>query len=219
MKGRYSAGCAVRCPRVASGGRSHIRRRFLLATGGDDLIDLTAGDHQRVKATSQAIETHLATLRRTPLLIGAIAEHLLEEQLRARPRPNDWSLVELLAHLHACAEVWSDDIERMLALDAPSFKKPHPRQLMRRHQVPTFAESARAFAHLREQLLARLQPLGSDQWERSSTINGRRHTVYTQTRRMALHEVAHDDQIRETCRLIAGPQAASSLAAVPQGTQ
>ena len=47
-----------------------------------------------MKATSQAIETHLATLRRTPLLIGAIAEHLREEQLRARPRPNDWSLVE-----------------------------------------------------------------------------------------------------------------------------
>src|SRR5215204_1703580 len=135
MKGRSSAGCAVRCPRVASGGRSHIRRRFLLAT-----------------------------VRRTPLLIGAIAEHLREEQLRARPRPNDWSLVELLAHLHACAEVWSDDIERMLALDAPSFEKPHPRQLMRHHQVPPFAQSARAFAHLREQLLTRLQPLGSDQW-------------------------------------------------------
>ena len=91
-----------------------MRRRFLLATGGDDLIDLTAGDHQRVIATSQAIETHLSTLRRTPLLIGAIAEHPREEQLRARLRPNDWSLVELLAHLQACAEAAGYSVVREL---------------------------------------------------------------------------------------------------------
>ena len=169
-----------------------------------------------MKAAAQEIQTHLSTLRRTPLLIGALADQLHEEQLRARPFPNDWSLVEQLAHLHACAEIWGDDIKGMLELDASSFEKPHPRRLMRHYQVPPFAESARTFTELRERLLACLQPLRQDQWERSATINGRRHTVYTQTRRMALHEAAHVDQMRETWRIIAGPNPLSSRTAASQ---
>ena len=105
----------------------------------------------------------------------------------------------------------------MLALEVPAFSNPHPRTQMRRHQVPPFTDTARAFADLRTGLLARLQPLEPDQWERSATINGRRHTVFTQTRRMALHEASHADQLRDTCRLIAGPQLASSLAAKLHG--
>jgi hypothetical protein len=129
-----------------------------------------------------------------------------EEHLRFRPLPNEWSLVELLAHFHACAEIWGDDIERMLAFDTPRFTKPHPRQAMQsgRYRLPPFAESAHTFADLRERLMARLQSLGPDQWERGATINGRSHTVYTHTRRMAQHEAAHADQIRQACRVIVG---------------
>jgi hypothetical protein len=159
-----------------------------------------------VKATSEEIDAHLATLHQTPLLIGFVAGQLSEAQLRLRPLPGDWSLVEILAHLHACAEVWSDDIERMLALDAPRFSKPHPRRVMlsSRHQDPTFAESARSFAELRERLISRLQALRPEQWERSATISGRDHTVFSRTRGMALHEARHADQIRDACRAIAG---------------
>jgi hypothetical protein len=159
-----------------------------------------------MKATAREIEVHVATLCQTPLLIGSVAERLCEEQLRVRPLPDGWSLVDLLAHLHACAEIWGDDIERMLTLEAPRFSKPHPRQVMGsdRHQLPSFAESARAFAVRREQLIARLRTLEPDQWERGATINGRGHTVFTHTRRMALHEAVHAEQIRELRRVIAG---------------
>jgi hypothetical protein len=154
-----------------------------------------------LKATSQEIAIHLATLRQTPLHISSVAEQLSEEQLRVRPLPKDWSLVDHLAHLLACAEIWGDDIERMLGLDTPRFEKPHPNNVMRQHQMPPFAESARAFADLRTGLIARLQALDPNQWERSAIINGRHHTVYTQTRRTALHEAVHADQIREACRV------------------
>ena len=157
-----------------------------------------------MKATSKEIATHLATLRQTPLLIGTVAEQLREEQLRARPGPKEWSLVEHLAHLHACAEIWSDDIERMLAHDTPMFEKPHPNTVMTRHQTPPFVETTRAFTDLRERLIARLQTLAPDQWQRSAIINGRRHTVFTQTRRMALHEAAHTEQIREARKVMSG---------------
>lgn len=159
-----------------------------------------------MKATPAEIDTHLATLRQTPLLITSIAEQMPEEQLRLQPLPTAWSLVDLLAHIHACAEVWGDDIERMLTLDSPKFTKPHPRKVMlsSRHQEPPFADSARAFATLREGLLSRLETLGLDQWERGATIDGRNHTIFTQTRRMALHEATHAEQIRDACRVIAG---------------
>jgi len=147
-----------------------------------------------VKATPKEIATHLATLRQTPRLISSVAEQLPEDRLRTRPRPDHWSLVEHLAHLNSCAEIWSDDIERMVELDTPAYEKPHPNTLKKRHQVPPFAESARAFTDLRDRLIALLQSLEPDQWERDAII---RHTVFSQTRRMALHEAVHADQMRD----------------------
>lgn len=174
----------------------------MAATGEDDSAQTANGDRKLVKATSREIETHLATLRQTPILISSVAEQLREDRLRLRPDPKGWSLVDHLSHLLACAEIWSDDIEYMLEHDTPELTKPHPNKAMPRHQLQQFAESARVFAALRERLIARLQSLGLDQWERSAIINGRRHTVYTQTRRMALHEADHAGQISEIWRAI-----------------
>jgi hypothetical protein len=152
-----------------------------------------------MRFSPREINTHLATLQETPLLIGSGSEALAESHLRTSLEPGDWTLFEHLVHLSACAEIWGDDIAQMLALDGPSFTKPHPNTVMRSPRLleRSFAELARAFAVLRDRLLEMLRPLGPEQWERGATINGRYHTVYTQTRRMALHETAHTVQIRE----------------------
>jgi hypothetical protein len=152
-----------------------------------------------MKATPGEIETHLATLAETPGFIAEVCAGLGEAELRLAPVPGEWSLVELLAHLHACAEVWGDDIRMMLTCDAPRLHKPHPRQVMKqdRFLTPSFADSFIDFSSLRVRLLGELKSLDFDQWERGATINQRWHTVFTHARRMALHESVHREQFRQ----------------------
>jgi hypothetical protein len=169
-----------------------------------EIVDVTDVEPRLVRSAAPEIEAHLATLRQTPRVIDSVAERLTEQQLRLRIPSGAWSRVEVLAHLHACAVIWGDDIERMLAQDSPRFTKPHPRREMQsgRYLEPTFADSAHAYAVLRGRLIEILEPFGPEQWDRGATINGRGHTVYTHVRRLALHETAHAEQIRETCRVI-----------------
>ena len=158
-----------------------------------------------MRSTAREIAAHLATLRETPRIIAPIAEQASEAQARSRPAPGAWSLVEQLAHLCSCAETWGDDVERMLAQDEPRYTKPHPRKTMLSQRLlePTFAASAREFTGFRDRLLALLEPLGPAQWERGAVIAVRRHTVYTQTRRMALHEAEHAGQFAAAWQAVA----------------
>ena len=151
-----------------------------------------------MRATTREIAAHLAMLWETPRIIVTVAEQASEAQARHRPSPGAWSLFEQLAHLRACAEIWGDDIERMLAQDEPKYAKPHPRRVMQSDRLvePAFVASARVFADLGARLLALLKPLAQEQWERGAIIDRRHYTVYTQTRRMAMHEAAHAGQIR-----------------------
>ena len=61
-------------------------------------------------------------------------------------------------------------------------------------EVP-FAESFQAYVLQRENLLRVLKALPFEDWERSAVIFGRKHTVFTQARRMAKHEAEHAKQI------------------------
>ena len=157
-----------------------------------------------MKTSPAEIEIHLETLRQTPKVFARLAADFTETQLRLRPSPDEWSLQEILAHLHACAEVWGDDIERMIALDGTRFTKPHPRKVMvlERHTLPPFADAIVTFDALRKHQLTHLQELEIDYWDRGATINGRHHTVYSQVRRMALHEAVHIGQLDATAEIV-----------------
>src|SRR5262249_45036243 len=58
-----------------------------------------------------------------------------------------------------------------------------------------FRPSLRAFILQREELLDVLQKLPFDAWSRKADIGGRNHTVFSQARRMALHEIEHCVQL------------------------
>lgn len=47
----------------------------------------------------------------------------------------------------------------------------------------------------RSKFLSRLVSLHLDEWGRIGVIKGKKHTVYSQARRMALHEFIHLEQI------------------------
>jgi hypothetical protein len=58
-----------------------------------------------------------------------------------------------------------------------------------------FQHSFQAFALQREELLNVLRELPFKDWEKTAIINGRTHSLFTQVRRMALHETEHCRQI------------------------
>jgi hypothetical protein len=58
-----------------------------------------------------------------------------------------------------------------------------------------FHASFDVFSRQRAELLAKLANLLPEDWSRSAVIRGRTHTVFSETRRMALHEADHWAQI------------------------
>jgi hypothetical protein len=153
-----------------------------------------------MRPTPNAIAQIMDILGETPRRIAQACDGVADGRLVERPVARSWSVLENLAHLRACADVWGASIEQMLAVDGATRRKLSPRTYMRKtnYLQLEFRVSLDAFAGQRESLLARLGSLDLDAWNRSATIDGRTHTVYTQARRMALHERDHLDQIEET---------------------
>jgi len=150
-----------------------------------------------MKATPTKIEEMLRLLAETPLRIETSCNALDEAQLHLKPDKKSWSANDILAHLRACADVWGDTIQAMLREDEPVLAHISPRTWLKRTNYPDlpFAESFESFAHQRQELLQTLNDLAFAEWSRGATIKNRRHTVFSQARRMALHEVTHCQQL------------------------
>lgn len=148
-----------------------------------------------------SIEQILAILTETPQRIAALSAGLSEGQLHARPEPGEWSANEVLAHLRACADVWGDCMALILAEDEPTIQAVHPRTWIKKtdYGQQAFASSLQAFTAQRADLLAVLESLAPQAWEREATVTGagkpRVWTVYGYARRLARHEEPHVEQI------------------------
>ena len=66
-----------------------------------------------------------------------------------------------------------------------------------RYAELSFVESFQAYSLQRANLLRVLKDLPLEDWEKSALIFERKHTVFSQARRMAKHEVEHIAQIEE----------------------
>lgn len=155
-----------------------------------------------MKATPREVQEILETLADVPRRLTKASANTDESRLRLKPEPSAWSAVDVLAHLRACADVWGDSIEAMLAEEEPKIPYRHPRQWVKRTDYPQldFSVSLKAFVRQRKSLLKILNSLAFEQWERGAQIQGRRHTIFTQARRMAQHEVEHCGQVERLCK-------------------
>jgi hypothetical protein len=150
-----------------------------------------------MKATAAEIEKHLKRLEETPRWIDGVTENVDPGRLHQRPTQKSWSVHDILAHLRSCADVWGSTIDAMLAQDHPTLPDVHPRRWIQTTdylELP-FPESFQAFVRQRRKLLIMLKNLSFDDWSRVAIIGGRRHTVFTQARRMAKHEKEHCEQM------------------------
>jgi hypothetical protein len=74
----------------------------------------------------------------------------------------------------------------------------HPRKWIKTtspYTTQSFANSLEVFTLRRAALLIILRALSPADWAREGRITGKSHTVYSQVRRMVLHESGHCDQI------------------------
>ena len=150
-----------------------------------------------MKATLAEVQEYLKLLGETTLRITSITRHVDESRLRAKPGRDEWSANDILAHLRSCADVWGNQIDKMIAKDNQKLPYAHPRQWIKKtnyRELP-FNESFQAYKAQRRKLLKMLKELSFEDWERRATIKGREHTVFTHVRRMARHEDVHCDEI------------------------
>jgi hypothetical protein len=150
-----------------------------------------------MKAARADIEINLKLLEETPRRLAKITKSVDEMQLQRRTEKQPWSANDIIAHLRSCVDVWGDSIERMLAEENPTVPYRHPRQWIKKtnYLELAFHESFPVFAKQRKKLLKILKSLTFEDWSRAALIKGHEHTVFTQVRRMALHENVHCEQI------------------------
>jgi hypothetical protein len=151
-----------------------------------------------MKITPAEIEKYLALLDEFPRTVAARTVGLSEAQLRWSPDKKDWSIVEVLAHLRACAEIWSFTMYAMLTENKPVFPLLDECRWAKAARYATFEfqPAFQSFCLQRQELLVVLKTLDLENWARSANIEGRNHTVFSQARRMALHETEHLNQIQ-----------------------
>lgn len=150
-----------------------------------------------MKTTPAEIENYLKLLEETPRRLTRLTKSFDEARLQQRIVKENWSVNDILAHLRACADVWGDSIERMLAEENPTVPYRLPRQWIKKTDYPQlpFHESLQVFTAQRKKLLKALKRLSIEDWSRAATIKGREHTVFAQVRRMAKHEDVHCEQV------------------------
>jgi DinB superfamily len=144
------------------------------------------------------VDEIMAILPESPRRIAALTEGLTPTQLRASPDPDAWSLKDVLAHLRACHDVLGGNIQRIVAEDRPTWKGMNPRAWIKKTDYPEweFVPAFEAFKKQRADLLAVIEPLAPDAWERTATVTGMLGETYSRSARyygdwMARHERAH----------------------------
>ncbi len=156
------------------------------------------------------VDEIMAILPETPGRISALADGLTAAQLQAAPEPDAWSINDVLAHLRACHDVLGGSLLRIVLEDHPSFKGVNPRSWIRKTDYPEweFVRAFKAFTKQRAELLAVVNTLPADAWERTATVTGMVGETYERTARyygdwMAGHERAHWKHIERIAAAVA----------------
>jgi hypothetical protein len=126
------------------------------------------------------------------------------ERLYARPARDEWSANEVLAHLHACQDVWGRAIHEIIEADHPTIRGVSPRHYIKDtdYADQDLQRSLRAFKTKRKRLLTALESLPDEDWAREATITGAGkplvRTVRDYVERLVRHERPHLKQIERT---------------------
>ena len=157
-----------------------------------------------ITLSSHNVEKVVNLLNNIPEEIRKLTNGIESILLVTRKEENSWSVVEIMAHLHACATIWGDTIQEMLTHSFPVIEYHHPGewQYLSEFSKMSFAQSLDIFIQNRRKLKSQLTNLKLEDWGRIGFIKGKKHTIYSQARRLALHEFSHLEQISSSIILI-----------------
>jgi DinB superfamily len=153
-----------------------------------------------VPRTRLPVDELLTVIAETPRRIAGATVGVPEAALHAAPA-GEWSANDVLAHLRACADVWGDNIARIVAEDKPTIRAVNPRTWIKStdYSERKFRPSLRAYAKQRTALLAVLQALAPRDWSRTAIVLGGGSplelTVMDYAQRLARHDRPHVKQI------------------------
>lgn len=136
--------------------------------------------------------------------IEAVQNQMSNEQLANLKVNKGRTPLEILAHLRSCADIWSYSIYAILATrDQPILAQinAHKWTDSLGYTKIKFASSFQIFKINRSDLLRVLRTLPSESWDRTARIGDREHSIYSQARRMSLHEVSHCQELESIAKL------------------
>src|SRR3990170_2694517 len=129
----------------------------------------------------------VAALRALPDQVEELLRGLSDDQLRRRPAPSEWSLLELCCHLRDAAEIEGLRIRRLVEEDEPSIE-PYDQEALARERNYQGDDPRRALTALRAfwgGLAYQLERLSEAQWQRAGIHPEQgRVTVATRAERM-----------------------------------
>ncbi len=152
----------------------------------------------------------LELLAGAPAEIGAATTGLAPAETEAAPRAGQWSLVWVLAHLRACADVWGGAMAAIAEGEQGTIRARNPLTWVERtdYRALPFDISLRAYEEQRQDLLPQLRRLAPAGWERTVLVTGAgrplQRSILFYGRWLAGHERSHRRQITATAAAVRG---------------
>ena len=150
----------------------------------------------------------LALLAGAPAEIAAETRGLAPGESAAAPGLGQWSLVQVLAHLRACADVWGGAMAAIAAGEPGPLRAVNPLTWVERTNYGTlpFDVSLQVYTEQRGALLPLLRRLPPEEWERQVLVTGAGRPLQRSAlfygRWLAGHERSHRRQIAATAAVL-----------------
>lgn len=143
------------------------------------------------------IDKFLAILTDSPRKIVTCTASASEGTLHESPGRRQLSAAETLARIRACQELHAFNIYAILAGGQPALPLIDERKWVkiRDYLAFPFNDVFQAFVLQRVELIHVLRSLSFEDWSRSTAINGRMETIFSQVRRLAFQELEYVEQI------------------------
>ena len=140
----------------------------------------------------------LDTYRATPTILRALLRDVSDEQARARASANDWSIIEIVAHLADAEATATERATLMTREDRPRLAAYDQEERARaRHYIGLdLAATLERFARLRAEQIALLSTFDAAAWQRAGVHDEAGEiTVEALTAHMAAHDAIHLAQV------------------------
>ncbi len=141
----------------------------------------------------------LAVIRSLPNELDALCDGLGDDELRRRPSPEEWSILEIYCHLRDAAQIEGARIQRLVEEENPTLP-PYDQEELARERDCRGDDPLRVRIAVRAYsggLAYQLEQLSEEQWRR-----GGLHpefgpvTIHSRAERMAEHARLHLAQVR-----------------------